>query len=290
MATQQDEEQQYWTQQLEAAWSFMFERILPYPVLECGESLVDLPSAVRAAGVEVYFSDRPHVHGLPRIFCLREGQIAGFVGAAREMNARGWALRVEDGFRTREMQKHLGRTPAVFDAILDKVMWELGGQEPSAEFMFRRCSALVATVPKFGTHMSGSAIDLSVVLRDAPGTEVDRGAPYLDMSARTPMDSPHVSAQARHHRREITALMQRHGFVAYPWEFWHYSSGDAYDQFLRQTGRPAIYGPVDWEATTGRLTPMADANQPLNSDEEIRDEIAAALRRSVMQGTRSGRG
>lgn len=281
MAEQQDEERQYWTQQLEAAWSFMFESILPYPVVECGEGLVDLPSAARAAGVEVYFSDQPHVRGLPRIFCLREGQIDGFVGAARELNARGWALRVEDGFRSREMQKYLGRTPAVFDAILEKVMWELGGLEPSPEFMFRRCSALVATVPKFGTHMSGSAIDISVVRRDAPGTEVDRGAPYLDMSARTPMDSPYVSAQARHHRREIIALMGRHGFVAYPWEFWHYSSGDAYDQFLRQTGRPAVYGPVDWDAATGCLTQMADATQPLNSDAEIREEISAALQRRV---------
>jgi D-alanyl-D-alanine dipeptidase len=283
MATQQDDERQYWSQQLEAAWRFMFESILPYPVAECGEALVDLRAAGRAAGVEVYFSDQPHVRGLPRVFCLREGQIDGFVGAAREMNARGWALRVEDGFRSREMQKYLGRAPAVFDAILEKVMWELGGERPSPEFMFRRCSALVATVPKFGTHMSGSAIDLSVVLRDAPDTEVDRGAPYLDMSARTPMDSPYVSAQARQHRREITALMGRHGFVAYPWEFWHYSSGDAYDQFLRQTGRPAIYGPVDWDASSGRLTPMHNATQALNSDEEIRDEIAAALRRRAEQ-------
>ena len=283
MAQRQDQERQYWTQQLEAAWRFMFESILPYPVGEFGQALVDLPSAADAAGVDVYFTDQPHVRGLPRVFCLREGQIPGFLGAAREMNARGWALRIEDGFRSREMQKYLGRTPAVFDAILERVMWELGGREPSAEFMFRRCSALVATVPKFGTHMSGSAIDLSVVLRDAPGTEVDRGAPYIDMSARTPIDSPYVSAQARHHRREITALMARHGFVAYPWEFWHYSSGDAYDQFLRQTGQPAVYGPVDWDAATGRLTPMADATQPLNSDEEIRDEITAALRRRAEQ-------
>lgn len=279
MATQEDRQREYWTQQLEAAWRFMFQDILPYPVEECAEPFVDLAQTARSAGVEVHFCDRPHVRGLPRVFCLREGQIPGFLGAAREMNARGWAMRVEDGFRSREVQKYLGRTPAVFDAILERVMWELGGQVPSPEFMFRRCSALVATVPKFGTHMSGSAIDISVVLRDAPDTEVDRGAPYIDMSARTPMDSPFVSARAQQHRQQINALMARHGFVAYPWEFWHYSSGDAYDQFLRKTGRPAIYGPVDWDPATGRLTPMADANQPLNDDEEIRLEITAALQR-----------
>ena len=104
--------------------------------------------------------------------------------------------------------------------------------------MFRRCSALVASVPKFGTHMSGSAIDISVMHLDDPSREVDRGAPYLEMSALTPMGSPFVSDAARRNRREITALMRRHGFVDYPWEFWHYSSGDAYEQVLLQD-RPA---------------------------------------------------
>ena len=135
----------------------------------------------------------------------------------------------------------------VFDAVLKSVMWELGGQRPTPEFMFRRCSALVASVPKFGTHMSGSAIDISVMHLDDPSREVDRGAPYLEMSALTPMGSPFVSDAARRNRQEITALMRRHGFVDYPWEFWHYSSGDAYEQVLRKTGRPAIYGAVQWD-------------------------------------------
>ena len=279
MAHNDDDERAYWTQQFEAAWRFMFEHILPYPVQECGEPLVSLPDAAASAGVEVAFAAAPHVRGLPRLFYLRRGQIAGFVGAARDMNALGWVMRVEDGFRSREIQKWLGRTPAVFDAILERVMWELGGEVPSAEFMFRRCSALVATVPKFGTHMSGSAIDISVLSRGAPACEVDRGGPYIEMSARTPMDSPYVTAAARDNRRQISALMARHGFVAYPWEFWHYSSGDAYDQFLRGTGKPAIYGPVDWDAQTGTLTPIRDATEPLNTALEIRDEIDAALLR-----------
>jgi hypothetical protein len=29
----------YWTEQLEAAWHFMFEAVLPYPVHECGEPM-----------------------------------------------------------------------------------------------------------------------------------------------------------------------------------------------------------------------------------------------------------
>ncbi len=269
----------YWTGQFDDAHRFMFDTVLPYPVDECGEPLVSLQDAARAADVTVQFSTRPHVRGLPRLFYLRDGQIPGFIGAAAEMNERGWVMRVEDGYRTPEMQKYLGRTPEVFDAVLQSVMWELGGELPTPEFMFRRCSALVASVPKFGTHMSGSAIDISVMQLEDPSREVDRGAPYLEMSALTPMGSPFVSDAARRNRRDITALMRRHGFVDYPYEFWHYSSGDAYEQVLLKTGRPAIYGAVAWDAASNAVTPLPQPERPLNSHDEIRTEIDAALGR-----------
>jgi D-alanyl-D-alanine dipeptidase len=269
----------YWTAQFDAAYRFMFEQILPYPVAECGEPLVSLEQAAQRADVTVQFSSSPHVRGLPRRFLLRDGQIPQFIGAAAEMNQRGWVMRVEDGFRTAEMQKYLGSTPQVFDAVLRTVMWELGGKAPTPDFMFRRCSALVASVPKFGTHMSGSAIDISVMYLDDPAREVDRGAPYLEMSALTPMASPFVSAQAQRNRRDITELMARHGFVDYPYEFWHYSSGDAYEQVLRHSGRPAIYGAVSCDAA-GEVSPLDNPDQPLNSHDEIRAEIEAALQRA----------
>ena len=269
----------YWTQQLEAAYTFMFESILPYPVVECGEPFVSLREAAAQAGVVVAFSSLKHVNDLDRLFYLREGQIPNFLGAAKQMNELGWVLRVEDGYRTREIQKYLGLTPKVFDGVLQRVMWELDGEVPSPEFMFRRCSALVATVPKFATHMSGSAIDISVMRLNDPALEVDRGGPYIELSELTPMNSPFVSADGLRHREKITALMRDHGFVEYPWEFWHYSSGDAYDQFLRKTGKPAIYGAVDWDPVTNVVTPMADPTAPLNSEEEIRTEIEAALQR-----------
>ncbi|MCE9590149.1 MAG: hypothetical protein K8S99_06460 [Planctomycetes bacterium] len=279
MPTDDDARRAYWTAQFDAAYRFMFDDILPYPVVECGEKLVSLPDAASVAGVEVLFSIRKHVRGLDRLYYLREGQIKGFLGAAKEMNAKGWVMRVEDGFRTREMQKYLGRTPQVFDAVLRSVIWELGGKTPTPEFMFRRCSGLVATVPKFGTHMSASAIDISVMHRDNPEKEVDRGAPYIEMSALTPMDSPYVSAAAHNNRTEITRIMRGHGFVEYPYEFWHYSSGDAYDQFLRKTGKPAIYGAVDWDPKTNTITPIPNPNEPLNTNDEVRAEIEASLKR-----------
>ncbi len=269
MAFSDGERRAYWTAQLDEAHGFMFDSIFNYPVQECGETLVALPDACTTQGVEVLFADAKHVDNLDRLFYLREGQIPGFLAAARDMNRRGWIMRVEDGYRTRAIQKGLGRLPVVFDAVLrTEIVRTLVGS-----------IGLVASVPKFATHMSGSAIDISVVHRDEPDREVDRGAPYVEMSELTPMGSPFISAQAQQNRRGITALMRRHGFVEYPFEFWHYSSGDAYDQYLRRTGKPAIYGAIEWDPVSNSVKPIADLYQPLNSNDEVRAGIEAALTR-----------
>ena len=135
---------------------------------------------------------------------------------------------------------------------------------------------MVAAAPKVGTHMSGSAIDISVCRLDN-GQEIDRGKPYLEMSELTPMASPFVSAEARANRAAITAVMARFGFVAYPWEFWHYNKDDAYDHHLNGNPEPARYGAVDVDLGTGRVRAIADPRQPLNAPAEIEAEIKRVL-------------
>lgn len=250
-----------------------------YPLAECGEPMAELPGAARAAGVEIVFSDLRTARGCKRIFRLREGLLPAFLAAARAMNRRGWVMKVEDAYRTRVIQKHLSRRKRIFDTILRKVTWENEGRLPSAAHMLRRTSVLVAMRPKTGTHMSGSAIDISVLHRGGKA-EVDRGGPYLTLSELTPMDSPFISTAARRNRRAITDLMAEHGFAAYPFEFWHYSAGDAYAEMLAGAGRPGRYGPVDMDPRSGRVTPLKAPLRRLNNESEFKAEIARALRRA----------
>jgi D-alanyl-D-alanine dipeptidase len=267
----------YLAKQLDEAYDFMMEAVRR-PVAECGEALVSLEKAVADAGVDVEFSRKPHALGLPRLFFLREGQINGFLQATAEMNRRGWAMRIEDGYRSRKMQKFIGLDPSVFDVILRVVIRELGGRTPSPEHMFKRALTLVAQIPKTGTHMSGSALDISVIDRNT-GLDVDRGAPYLEMSELTPMDSPFISTAARKNRQEITAIMRDAGFVEYPYEFWHYSSGDVYEDILYDRPGPARYGAVDRVPDSGIIQAIPNPELPLNDMDEIKNEIEAALRR-----------
>ncbi len=171
--TAESDARAYWRGQMEAAWRLMDE-CLRQPVQECGEPLADLRSAAESAGVPLRFSTTPVLPGTPRLFYLRAGLVAPLLAAARACARRGWLLKIEDGYRTRAIQTGLGREPRLFDAVYELCCWETGGREPDADLMGRRLAVLIATRPKIGTHMSGSALDLSV-LDAASGREVDQG-------------------------------------------------------------------------------------------------------------------
>jgi hypothetical protein len=174
------------------------------------------------------------------------------------------------------MQKALGQDPGIFQRILNKVIWELEGTVPSAELMFRRLSVLIATRPKLGTHMSGSALDISVVDR-SNGDELDRGGPYLELSELTPMSSPLVFESARGNREQITEIMLNSGFVAYPFEFWHYSQGDTFQTILDANRPKARYGPINFDPKRDSVVPMDDPFGPLHTLREIEDTIRETL-------------
>jgi len=270
-----DDRRKYWAAEMDAAYAFMLA-VQDFPLAECGEPAIPLREAAAEAGVEVLFSDLPHVRGLPRLHFLRQGLVPGFLAAAREMNGRGWIMRVDDAFRTREMQKHNALRPEVFPLVLERVRWELGGKRPTTDLLRRRLAAVIAMNPRVGTHCGCSAIDISVINRSS-GEEVDRGAPYLEISEKTPMGSPFVPPAARQNRTEITELMARHGFQTYPFEFWHYNAGDCYAGYLERIEGPARYGPVDLDPASGRVTPIGDPTRPLNSPEEIEARISQML-------------
>lgn len=267
----------YWTEQMELGYQ-MAEQLLAFPISECGERFASIPQAVAEAGVEIQFSDSKIANGLDRIFYLRESLVADVIAIGRTMNERGWVLKIEDGFRTLEMQRALGRKPTVFDSILRTCLWETGGNLPSVEFVFRRAIVMVANYPKIGSHMSGSAIDISVLNRD-DGHEIERGGPYLEVSEKTPMRSPYISETERQNRLEITTLMESHGFMHFPYEFWHYNKHDASDHILNQKPGPAQFGPVHWNPATNDVTPVDNLLEALNPLPQIEKEIAAAMKR-----------
>jgi len=268
----------YWTEQMEQGYA-MVEKLIAFPVNECGEGFASLPDAAASAGVEMQFSTSKIAGELDRVYYMRESLAHDVVAIGREMNERGWILQIEDCFRTLEMQRQLVRKPSVFDAILKKCIWELGGEIPTPELVFRRSIVLTANMPKIGAHMSGSAIDISVWRRD-DGSEVWRGYPYLEMSECTPMRSPFVAPEVLETRLAITEVMEKHGFMHFPFEFWHYDKDDAAMHIVTGNPTPCRFGPVNWDPRTNKVTPVENPTALLNPLPVIEQEIAAALERA----------
>ena len=268
----------YWAEQMEKGYELV-QRIMAFAVQESGEGFASLQDAVADDGVEIHFSTSKIAGELDRVFFIRESLVHDVIAIGHEMNNRGWILKIEDGYRSLNMQKQLGSKAELFDAILRKCIWENGGVIPSVDLVFRRGSVLIANVPKVGTHMSGSAIDISVIRRD-DGSEVWRGNPYLEMSERTPMRSPFVEREWVQNRVEITAIMETYGFMHFPFEFWHYNKGDALGHILTGNSAPAAFGPVHWDPATNKVTAVADSTRPLRPLPEIEREIASAIART----------
>ena len=274
--------QAFWADQMEQGYALV-EQILAFPVQESGEGFASLKDAVEEDGVEILFSTSKIAGSLDRVFYMRESLVKDVLAIGREMNRRGWILKIEDGYRSLAMQKQLGSKPELFDAILKKCIWENGGTIPPVELVFRRGSVLIANIPKVGTHMSGSAIDISVFRRD-DGSEVWRGNTYLEMSERTPMRSPFVELEYVQNRLEITAVMESHGFMHFPFEFWHYNKGDGLGHILTGNKAPAKFGPVHWDPSTNKVTAVDQPSEPLRPLPEIEREIAAAVERAKAAG------
>ena len=160
-----DARRAYWTQQMDEAHAFM-TAMVGYPVRECGEPMEPLVEAAAAAGIEVATSATLFPERRPRLYFLRAGLRRAFLAAAREMNERGWILKLEDGYRSAAMQRSNARREEVFHGIVRSVQWECRGAKPPVDLIYRRFGVLIANMPKVGTHMSGSAIDISVLHRD----------------------------------------------------------------------------------------------------------------------------
>jgi len=260
------DERTYWIEQMEAAHAFM-QRLLEYPLVECGEPLASLPERSRAAGMEIVFAEGKKLVMFERVFCVRRSLVEPLMRAAEALLKRGYALRLEDAYRSPHVQARGAGSAFAVGHVLEKVRWELGGRTPTADLVFRRLAAWTATTLKLANHTFGSAVDATVVRRD--GARVDLGGTYPELSPCTPMDSPWISAEVRRHRRMLCEVFGAEGFVPYPFEFWHFSRGDADCEMIRGSGLPGRFGPVRRLGEDGRILPVADVLRPLVTEADV---------------------
>jgi D-alanyl-D-alanine dipeptidase len=272
---------QYWVEQMEAGIGFI-QAAYEHPIEDACEPLVDIEAAAAERGVELEFSAEPHASGRPRLYFARPSVAMRLLAVAAELRAMRYTLVIEDAFRTYEMQRDLALT----DGVAGKVAAAILLAEPGAslEVIIERLSVIVQTRPKGAGHMAGAAVDVSV--RGPDGEILDRGGPYITVSEATPMDSPFVSDEARRNRDFVTQTMSRHGFQAFPYEFWHYSCDDVFARLAANDSAPARFGPVEL-GPDGTTSPIADQLTLMHAPERFERQLARVMNEEkLMDGQR----
>ena len=121
------------------------------------------------------------------------------VKVQRELAAQGLGLKIFDAYRPLSVQQK---------------MWDLIRDD-----RYVSNPALNA-----GRHTRGTAIDLTLIDRD--GKELPMPTPYDDFSERAHREAKGIPADAARNSKLLEAAMLKHGFLPYPFEWWHFDFRD----------------------------------------------------------------
>lgn len=74
-------------------------------------------------------------------------------------------------------------------------------------------------------HSRGSSVDLTIVFKNNKGqwTDLDMGGPFDFFGERSHYDTEELTAKQKQNRALLKDIMEKHGFVAYSKEWWHFT-------------------------------------------------------------------
>jgi zinc D-Ala-D-Ala dipeptidase len=204
------------------------------PIQECNEPLVAIPP-------EIFTLELPHPYeklganyGDKSPYYLRQGVLDALIKAQNQLQSiyPGWKIKIFDAYRPIAIQRFM--VDYTFNSLLETenlILEHL--TEPERAKIWEKVyqfwaipSDDPATPPP---HSTGSAVDITLV--DQTGKTLDLGGEIDEIS---PRSWPNYYAQSLdkieqeyHQKRELlNKIMESHGFIRHPQEWWHFSLGD----------------------------------------------------------------
>ncbi|MEV0599591.1 nitrilase-related carbon-nitrogen hydrolase [Streptomyces sp. NPDC050315] len=219
------------------------------PVMECGEPLLDVRTAAPELRISGTRQDAPGAFAQ-----LRTGVVERLLRAQKAL-PDGLRLQLVEGYRP----------PALQRRYFEEYAAELRTAHPEwPPARIRDAASRYVSPPEIAPHSAGGAVDVQLVTAD--GAEVDMGSPVNaspeESAGACYTHAPGLTAEARAHRRVLSAALEGAGLVNYPTEWWHWSYGDRY--WALMTGAEHCrYGPK--EVSPPAAPPPSDttaAHQP----------------------------
>lgn len=214
--------------------------ILAIPIVESQEPLIDIKNRS-----ELLYGPAPECELTKNCYTKIRQSVFERLCQAQKKLPRNWRFRLYEGFRSLAVQKIL------FDQEFNRVIARYPNQ--TYEKQFQETTRLVSPVINLDgsynipPHNTGAAIDIEIITES--GELLDMGMAAKDWISVDPdiclSECTFISNQAQENRKLLINLMQDHGFINYPTEWWHFSYGDRYWAFY-QPHKEALYGSADF--------------------------------------------
>lgn len=210
-------------------------KVLAIPIAECYDPLIDIKD-----GQELQCGEPPECELTKECYTKMRKTVFEKLCQAQADLPSGWRFRLYEGFRSQKVQQML------FEQEFERVV----GRYPNANYEkhFYETTRLISPVtnldgsPNIPAHNTGGAVDIEIINKH--GQLVVMGMAIKDWCCVEPelclTDCDLINEEAKTNRRLLLKIMQTHGFVNYPTEWWHFSYGDRYWAY-HQPIKQAIY-------------------------------------------------
>jgi len=186
--------------------------------------------------------------GLSTVICetlpyLRKKVASQLMDAAADFEKQGYVLRVESAYRSLDHQSRR----------FSKRYQDFKREYPDKNHtdLLDLAATYTAGMPLLAAHAAGAAVDVTLLLKGQP---LDFGVPYGHGGQKASTAYQGINQAAKSNRQLLKRTMVKHGFINYPFEYWHYSIGDVYA--AHATGQEAaVYGPVDYDESQKQIKP-----------------------------------
>ena len=187
-------------------WLSFFWALLPIvvafdfmPLYGNGSKLIDVKSAIPHIQVALKYATADNFTGqvVYNFNCclLLEETVSRLRDVQAELETMGLGLKIWDGFRPLAAQWKF---------------WELVPDE-----------RYVANPRKGGFHTRGIAVDLTLITKD--GKELPMPSSFDDFSEKAHRNYMGATSEEIANRELLQTVMEKHGFIGYPCEWWHFN-------------------------------------------------------------------
>ena len=170
---------------------------------------------IRYASDENFLGTR--VDGYTNSICLLTEPAAALKRVQQDVQQRGYTLKIFDCYRPQRAVDHFVRW--VGD-VHDRTMKARYYPNEEKSHLIEK-----GYIADRSGYSRGSTLDLTLVKED-DGAELDMGTPYDYFDALSNTADPRITGEPKANRLLLKTVMEKHGFVNYAKEWWHYTLKD----------------------------------------------------------------